>query len=70
MFVRIKRIVTNIKYDSCLLLSYSFFVFFFPKNNKLQELGAALLRKASGSTNLHAGDGTTSTIIIAEAILK
>ncbi|EAR97343.3 TCP-1/CPN60 chaperonin family protein (macronuclear) [Tetrahymena thermophila SB210] len=38
--------------------------------SKLQEIGASLLRKASGSTNVHAGDGTTSTIIIAEAILR
>lgn len=40
------------------------------QRNKLEEMGASLLRKASGLTNMYAGDGTTSTIIIAEAILQ
>jgi chaperonin GroEL (HSP60 family) len=33
-------------------------------------MGTAILRKASGSTNLLAGDGTTTTTLLTSAILK
>ncbi|EGR30801.1 hypothetical protein IMG5_123150 [Ichthyophthirius multifiliis] len=38
--------------------------------NKLLEIGASLTRSASGYTNKFAGDGTTTTIILANSILE
>jgi chaperonin GroEL len=38
--------------------------------NRSVELGAKLLKKIAGATNTYAGDGTTSSAIIAREILK
>lgn len=38
--------------------------------NKTEEVGAKLIKEAAIKTNDAAGDGTTSTVILVEAIVK
>lgn len=37
--------------------------------NRAEDMGAKLLKKTAGNTNLYAGDGTTSSTLLSEEIL-
>ena len=37
---------------------------------RAEDMGARLMKKVAGNTNLYAGDGTTTSTLLANAILK
>ena len=39
-------------------------------NDRAEEMGSKLLKKATGATNIYAGDGTTTSAILSREILQ
>ena len=59
--------MVNKKYPEKLLKNIQFNL---QKQNRLLDMGAKLIRQAAGLTNDTAGDGTTTSIILASELLQ